>query len=305
MRKNKKNIFLLLLLFFFLPKFVFSQSEILIFPQVIQDKAKVRDVLEYKIKIKNLGDKLYHFYTLVKDIGESENLDKSTSLSKWVEIFRGRMEILPGEEREISLTIKVPFYAKAGNYFSEIIFAQGSTESDAIEREKMYKMPKVLLNIEVEESTFEKIQVKKFKTEKGFYLNPNVKFEIELENIGNKELEPEGKILIYDRKGKEIGFLELEKKKIAPNEIKNYEIFEKVNGNGQFKAVLFGEYGKNKEKIFQDTTFFWVINWQFPVLFLLLLLILSSIFALILLKNLKRSFEIARVKRKIFDIFKK
>lgn len=305
MRSNKKNLFLLIFCLFLLPEFLFSQSEIVVSPLIIEEKAKPREVLEFEIKIKNFGKNLYHFYTLVRDLGNSGNLERASSLAKWIEIFRGRTEILPGEEKKLHLKVKIPPEAIAGSYFAEVIFAQGSTEVDAGEREKIYKMPRILLNIEVQEIIVEKIQVKKFKTEKGVYFMPKIKFELELENIGNKEIEPQAKILIYDKRGKEIGFLELERKKILPNTIQNYQVLGKIKGMGQFKAVLLGEYGKNNEKFFQDTIFFWVLNWKFSFLFLLLILILSLIFFLFLLKNLKRSLESSGVKKRILDIFKK
>lgn len=273
-------------------------------PPVIKEKAKIRDILEYKIKIKNLGNTLYHFYTFVEDLEEEKNLNKSTSLAKWVEIFRGRTEILPNEEKEISLIIRIPSFAEPGNYFAQIVFAQGATEIDAREKAKSLNMPKALLAVEIEENIVEKIQVKKFQTGKKIYFQPNIKFEIELGNIGNKDIEPEGKILIYDKKGKEISALELEKKKILAGNTEIYEIFWKTNKSDQFKAILFGEYGKNKEKFFQDTTFFWVIQWQFLLLFLFLVFIFLMIIILTFLKKIKSYYKIFK-HQKFFDIFKK
>lgn len=306
--KTRKNIsiFICTILFSFLfPNFIFAQLDILVSPTVIQEKAKPRDVLEYKIRIKNLGNKLYHFYTLVEDIEKDKVSDKTNSLAKWVEIFRGRTEISPGQEKEVLLTIKIPSFAQPGSYFTEIIFAQGSVESDARERARALNMPKVLLNIEVEENLLEKLQVKQFKTNKGIFFNSNVKFQIVLENIGTTKIEPQGKIIIYGRKGEEIDNLELEKREILAGETKNYEIFWKAKKNGNLKSVLFGEYGKKNDKIFQDVTFFWVINWQLLVLFSFFFLILIFALSWIFSKSLRKHYLEIFKPKKIFDIFKK
>lgn len=286
-------------------QFGLAQFNILVSPETIQESARPGDVLEYKIKIKNLESFLYHFYTQVEDIGEKETKDKKTSLANWIEIFRGRVEIKEGEEKEIPLSIKIPSFAQPGNYFAQVIFAQGSTEIDAKERAKKLNFPKLLVSINVKKNVVEKIQVKKFQTEKNFHFGKEIKFKIELSNIGNEETLARGKILIYDKRGKEIENLQLEIGKILPGETKNYELMWKTNRIGQLKGVLFGEYGENWSKVFQDTTFFWVFNWKFLVYFFLSVLILIFFVVLIFSKILKRKyFEIFRPKR-IVDIIKR
>lgn len=289
-----------LTIFFLFPFFVFAQINVSVFPTIIQEKAKARDVLEYKIKIKNLGNNLYHFYTLVEDLGEKE-----IALSKWVEIFRARTEILAGQEKEIPLKIKIPSRVKPGSYFAEIVFAQGSDELDAKEKAKTTKMPKVLLNIIVEETIVEKIQVKKFQAAKNFFLGKKVNFKIELENIGNREVEPKAQIIIYGKRGEEISQLELAKQIILAGEIKSYEVFWEANKFGKFKAVLFGEYGKNNEKTFQDTTFFQVLSWQYLILSLFLFLVFLSLIVWIFSKTLKKKYAEFLKQKTIVDISKK
>lgn len=303
-----KNFLLFIILFFALlgfSEFSFAQFNISVSPNIVKEETKARDVLEYKIKIKNLGENLYHFYTLVFNVEKNENLDKSTSLANWIEIFRGRTEIFPGQEKEIPLKVNVPYYAKPGSYFAEIVFAQGSTESDAREKAKVMNMPKVLLNIEVKEHIVEKLQVRKFQAEKNIYFNPNIKFKIELENIGNTEIETEFKILIYGKKGEEIGFLDSERKKLLPGEKKDLEVFWRAKNMGQIKAVLFGEYGKNKEKIFQDTTFVWFISWKFLILFLFLVLIVIFFLSWFFSKSLRKQYIEVFRQKKVFDVFRK
>lgn len=305
----KKNLFFVLiyLLTFYFSDFVFAQFNVSVSPRVIYEKTQPRNVLDYKIKIKNLNNTLYHFYTFVLDINDFQNLEskKDTSLASWVEIFRGRIEIFPQEEKEIPLTIRVPYYAKPGNYFAEIIFAQGSTEIDAREKIKTINMPKVLLNINVEPHIVEKLQIRKFNSEKNFYFDSNIKFKIEIENIGNTEVKPRAKILIYGKRGEEIDVLNLEEKTILAGETKNYEANWHGKNIGQFKAVLFGEYGENNEKTFHDTSFFWVINWQLLLLLFLFLLVLIVLIVWFFSRIFKKRYSEVFKPKKVFDVFPK
>lgn len=266
-------LFLVFVFCFFFFSFSFAQFEVLVSPQVIEEKAKARDLLEYSVKIKNEGKTLYHFYTLIEDI-------EGDSLSNWIEIFRGRTEIPPGQEKEIPFSIKIPSNAKSGKYFAQIIFAQGSTQADAKNNVLKLNMPKVLLNIEVEEEIVEKLQIKKFQTDRNFYFSPKIKFVLEIENIGNREIIPKSSIHIYDKKGQEIAFLELEKKSLLPKKSETFEInWKSPKKIGQFKAVVFGEYGQKDEKVFQDSSYFGIFSWE--ILFLIFLIFLAILFLVI------------------------
>lgn len=283
-------LFLLFAFCFFFFNFSFAQFEISVSPQVIEEKAKARDILEYSVKIKNQGKNLYHFYTLIENITEGSANDNS--LAQWIEIFRGRTEIPTGQEKEIPFSIKIPYNAKPGKYFSQIIFAQGSTEPDARNNASRLNMPKLLLNIEVQEEVVEKLQIKKFQTSENFYFTPKIKFFLELENIGNKEIIPKSSIHVYDRKGQEIVSLELERKSLLPKEIKNFEInWQSSKKIGQFKAVVFGVYGQNNEKVFQDSTYFGIFSWQFLILIFLIFLIILFLIIWLFSKILKRRYS--------------
>lgn len=297
-----KRVILILFLFFFF-QFCFAQFQIEVFPKVISEKVKPRDVLDYEIKIKNLGKDGYFFYTLVEELEESKERERNSSLLKWIEIFRGRSQLLPGEEKKIPLSIKIPPFAKSGEYFGTIIFAEGSNETDARERAKVYNFPKIFLNLEVQEHLVEKIQVKKFQTEKTLYFSPKTKFKIELENIGNKEVFPRGKIIIYNKRGQEVDSLSLPEVKIEPGKIHSFEISWKSFQWGNFKASLFGEYGENFEKIFQDTTFFGIFPWWFLLLIIFVCLLCSFLILWFLFKKLEKKFSFSRL-RKFFDIKK-
>lgn len=279
-----KKISILFVIIFLATVFSFAlaQSEIVVSPTIIDQKAEARDLLEFSVKVTNNTSSKVNLYPIVNDISITE-LDKSTSLARWVQISRGVIELWPGQTKEIPFSINVNLYAKPGKYYAVIIFAQGSTRAEAEQKALKLNQPQVLLNIEVEEHIVEGAQIKKFQTEKKFFLNFPVKFLSEIENTGNQEIKPAGFIHIYNRRGEEVGSIDINQTQaaIAPQA---HNLFENIwqpekEGLGQYKAVLAAEYGNGGKRDLQDTIYFWVIPWQLLIFFagtLLALIILLS-----------------------------
>lgn len=272
----------LIVVFLFLPFFVFAQEGLKITPTLIEKKAKARDLLEFSIKISNPTDSTIRFYPLVKDISDQENLDKTVSLAEWIEIFRGRIEFSPKEEKEIPFSVQVNLNAKPGKYYATIIFARGSTQPEAEENALKFKQAQLLLNIEVQEHIIERAQIKNFQAEKNLFFNFPIQFFLEIENIGNKEIIPSGSIHIYDKKGEEVANIELIQLIIAPTEKKLLTgIWQADKGFGRFKAQLLAEYGEKEKRDLQDVVYFWIFPWHFLIIFVfgvLFLLFLSTWF---------------------------
>lgn len=258
---------------------VLAQGGIVVSPVIIEQKAEARDILEFSVKIINNTRSKVDLYPIVNDISIEEGrqefldpslLDKSTSLARWVRISRGVIELWPGEEKEIPLSIYVNLSAKPGKYYTTVTFAQGSNRPEAEERALKLNQPQVMLNIEVEEHIIEKAQILKFQTDKNFFLKFPVKFLLEIENIGNREIKPEGSINIYDRRGQEIASIDINQTQAgiasaAKNLFEN--IWQTKKGFGRYKAVLRAEYGDKEKRDLQGTIYFWVLPWQMLIFF--------------------------------------
>lgn len=292
------------LIFFFPAHKILSQENILVEPPLIEAEAKPRDLLEFSVKIKNLSNSLYYFYTLVEDINRSKEVDESNSLSAWIEIFRARTEIPAGKEKEIPLTIKIPYYAKPGKYFATIIFSRGSDLPDAIANAKKINQPKVFLSVEVKENIIEKLQVRKFYTSKNIFFALPVVFYLEIENIGNKEIEFVGAIHLFNKRGQEIDQIPLEKRLIPAGEVLRIEkIWQNLKERGQIKAVFFGQYAK--EGVLQDTVYFWFLPWRFFAFIFLLFIFFVFVLTFFISRKIKTRYLTIFQKRKTFDIIKK
>lgn len=261
-------------------------------PHIIDAKAKARDILEYDVKLKNNGDVRATFYVLVYDTSPDNNiqnvvapseLDKQTSVTRWVRIKRGAIDVMPGEEVEIPLSVEINLNAIPGKYYAAVTFAHGTNITRAQESFARSPQPTVLLNIEVEEHIIEKAQMTKFEPEKNIFFKYPAILNFSITNYGNKNIVPQGFLYIYNRQNQEIAKLPIneERQEIAPEDKKDFSVsWEGGRGFGKYKAKVELEYGSKDVRDIQETVYFWMLDWKYIAVFgggLILCVIVLSI----------------------------
>jgi hypothetical protein len=287
--KVLKILFSLLLFFPF--AFSFAQPiDLFVSPTVIDEKLFPRDLRDYQILIKNNGKNLVFIYPLVFDIlpngekkfFEPDKVDKTQSLGSWIRIQRAAIELWPSKEIKIPLSLEIHPEAKPGIYHSVVVFSFGSSLPDAMSNAQNFRLPEILLNVEIKENIVERLQLKNFKTEKNLYLSGPIKFVLEIENVGNTKTEGEGEIYLYNKKGKEIDSIPV-KVSLEKSSTGRFDFSWQPKSTGQIKAKIFLEYGKERKEI-QDTIFLAFLPWKA----LALLIGLFLVFVLILLKSINK-----------------
>ncbi len=269
----------------------FAKAGVVVTPAIIDEKAEARDVLEFSLLVNNDGSSLVRLYAIVNDIseetGKQEFLDPTlmptnTSLARWIRVTRGMIELEAGEEREIPLYVEVPPAVEPGKYHAAVVFGEGLTREEAEKRASVLNQPQLIVNLEVQEKIIENAQIKIFQTEKNLFFQLPVKFLLEVENIGNKSIQPTGSIYIYNRKGEEVGDIPINKAmaSVSPLAVQSFEQdWAAEQGFGKYKARLVAEYG-NQSGSLQDTVYFWVLPGGFLTMFgggfLTLVLIMTS-----------------------------
>lgn len=284
----KKIFFFLLILFQLSPGLVIGAEDksVSLDPYIIDQKVKARDIIEENIKIKNNTDNKLTLYAIVNDVtpegGTQEfinpsDLDKSSSLARWIEIQRGVIEINAKQEVSIPLRIKVSMYAVPGKRYATIAFSNSANRYDAEATAKTTDLPKLNINLEVADETVEKAELTTFRPEQTIFFQQPASLYLEIKNIGNRESTPTGTIRIYDRRGVEKDSINInpEQTKVATND--NY-IFRTnwtdKNGLGKYKAKLEVEYGTGATRDLQDVVYFWILPWKYLVGFIVVFLIL-------------------------------
>ncbi|MEA3398259.1 MAG: hypothetical protein U9R06_00755 [Patescibacteria group bacterium] len=248
-------------------------------PHIIDVKVKARDILEYDVIIRNNGERRVTMYVLVYDVSPEDNhqeilapgqLDKSASITRWVRISRGAIELDPGQETSIPLTIEVNLSAKPGKYYAAIVFAKGRNITMAQESFENSNQLKLILNLEVEENIVEKAQVQALEAGKNIFLKFPALFYFNIINSGNRDIIPQGYLYIYNRKNQEIAKLPANagNESVAPESDKKFNIlWDKGRGFGKFKAKLELEYGQKETRDLHETLYFWVLPWQLAIIF--------------------------------------
>lgn len=248
----------------------YAQSELVtITPVVVDEKAKVRDILKKSITIKNVSDRKLNIYPAVNDVhpeeGEEEfvaaqdSLDRAASLANWIELSRGVIDLSPGEEKVIPFVVRVNLNALPGTYHANISFSEGGSRAGS------HKVASLMVNLEVQAEVKEIMQLNKFFTDNVFFSGDDVLFNFQLENIGNQELLPKGEIRVYNRRGEEVASIDVNKegKAVSPDQVAQLaSVWNGAHGFGKYKAFLNVDYGKSQSASVQDTVFFWIIPWQ-------------------------------------------
>lgn len=259
--------------FLFVPSSALAASLFTATPAIIDGKGKVREILHYSMTVVNTTKHLVTIYPWVTDIdsteGESGSSDLagtrekelSESLARWIEVTRGSVDLLPGEQKDIPVTVQINLNAKPGLYHSTIHLSSGSTRPDAEANSK--ETMDVLVNIEVLDDINERLQLNTFVPTKGVFSKDSASFNYNIENIGNRGEVPHGKIRIYDKAGREVAAIEAnqEAKRLEPSSKAMLSSVWASGGSfGRYKAMLDLEYGGRGT--LQDTVYFWVIPWK-------------------------------------------
>ena len=206
--------------------------------------------------------------------------DRSTSLANWMNVSRAQVQLLPGEQRVLPITFDIHYRAKPGTYHAIVAFPEGHNRAAAEER--IDSALKVFVTIVVGDPAKESASLTQFRATSAFFGSAPVTFEYGVENGGDLEVVPRGRILIYDRRGHEVDSLPLngEGASLAPEESKTLaSVWEAASRIGRHKALLVLEYGSGQTASIHDTEFFWVIPWVpllavfFVTLFLALYLV--------------------------------
>jgi hypothetical protein len=238
-------------------------------PAVIDEKAMARDILKYTVTLKNVSQSKLELYTFVHNLsaetGQQEFLDPSkadfsTSLANWIGITRGNIELWPGDEKELELSIQVNMRALPGQYHAAISFVHAPNRAEA--ETKLASAPKILVNVEVIEDIKEILELDNFTSDKSIFTGSVASFKYKLRNAGNREQTPSGEIRIFDRRGAEISVIDANpdaEAVAAGEELELTNSWQDITKFGRYKANLVLSYGADSTRRVQDSVSFYVV----------------------------------------------
>lgn len=266
-------------------------ADVLVTPAVLDGKGKQREILRYTVTLENPTTRLVSIYSWVTDLEASgkdgahdlsgtEGKEIHESLTRWIELTRSQIDLLPGDKRELPVLVQVNLNAKPGVYHAVLHFSEGSNSVDAMaNKDGTYEVP---VNIEVLDDAKERLQLSTFVPDKNIFSGESASFNYRIENTGNRGVVPKGMIRIFDKKGEEIATVPANEdgEKIEPESKAQLASVWAAQGEfGKYKAVLDLEYGDRG--VIQDTVYFWVLPWGKLLSYFLSLAVLMVMLALL------------------------
>ncbi|MFT5850003.1 MAG: hypothetical protein ACI9H6_000832 [Patiriisocius sp.] len=282
-----------LLLFLSGAAHVFS-AEYIVTPLALNYDLESRDLITDTITLINNENRILRVYATVNTVAtDGEGVvegfvhkvesDRSNTPTSWIEISRGRIELQPGETREIPFTIRMNPETDAGDYNVFIGFADASNRPQAQTKVNQGKALGTILHIQVDSKQNQFLRLEQFLIDKFITESDSESLTYELVNPGTVPVTPAGEVIFYDNSGSEVTSMNLngQKKVIAGGGTVSFvmDVPEELS-IGKYKAFLSVEYGEHLTASVHDTTFFYVLPLKMLILIFVIILILAVIVAL-------------------------
>lgn len=244
-------------------------------PLLIDRDAAPRDIVNEVIVLSNNTEAKVTLYPTVNDVtvgleGGVEDFvppsmsDRTASLASWIELPRAGLELLPGERREVPLTIRITGTAAPGDYHAMIAYAPGRSVDEAMALIRSSDAPTTLINLKIIDDVDEMLRISRFSVTKFLMKPKDDALSFDLENFGDTDLKPEGDVIVYDQRGVERASFSINTQgvSILPGEKKTFSLPVPLEGLfGKYKASLSVRYGAANSAL-NDVAYFYVFPWQ-------------------------------------------
>lgn len=183
----------------------------------------------------------------------------------------------PGQQKTVQVVITVPSDASGGGYYGTVRFAPAG--SNGIDKTvTLAGSVGSLILLKVPGDIKEQMSIASFDVRQNdspkslFFSNNNISAMVRLQNEGNIQEQPFGKILLKDRSNKVIGEYEINdvapRGNVLPDSIRKFSVpLDKVGKFGMYKVVGNFGYGTNGQLLSASTTFY-VIPFALIIAFL-------------------------------------
>jgi hypothetical protein len=286
---------------FFLPYYTLA-SVYSVSPLVIDHELEKRDIIEETITLTNKQENLVSIYPTVNEVSVNEGgailtfvepsmvENRGASITSWLEIGRGNIELKGGETKEVKLTIRVNPEVESGEYHAFIGFPEGSNRPEAERKVRDGNAPGTVVRIDVAKVQNQFLRLERFSVERFIKGKTEGDISIKLANPGKSPVIPEGEVIFYDTNGIELQAIVLNGAKSSIEPGNSLELKEEVPDElqmGKYKAFLSLEYGETQKASLNDTAFFYVL----PLKKLMIIFAILLIFAIALALFVHRRYD--------------
>ncbi len=272
-------------------------ADVSIRPFLIDRTVEPRDVVTENITLTNDSAQKKIIFATVNEItvasdGEIKEFvspvmtDRTNTITSWVEITRGRIELNPGESTEVPLTLRVHPYAKPGEYHVFIGFVAGSKRPTAEAIALAGDADGVIVKLTIDDSAEEFLRISRFMVDRFVIKDDQRVINIEVENKGDLPSTPSGEIIFYNSRGEEISSVVVNENNIEVPAGETATLSATVpfyNELGRYKANIALQYGEQQAAIY-DTVQFYMLPMHI-IAFLLIGIIVISLLIMLLFRR--------------------
>jgi hypothetical protein len=198
----------------------------------------------------------------------------------------------PGQEVEVPVTITVPKTAAGGGYYGVVRFAPSSTAGGKNQNVSLAGSVGSLILVKVPGKLVEQMTIASFDVRKSNYpdtfftSNKNLEATLRVQNEGNIQEQPFGKVLLLNRSGKTLASYQVNDVyppgNVLPDSIREFSvpISSKLGSFGEYKIEGNFGYGSDGQLLSASTTFYVVPVALMVVAAVILIIIVFLIFGL-------------------------
>ncbi len=271
-------------------------------PLVMNFNLEKRDIVDETITLTNNSQRVVRVYASVNNVAMDGNgviesfvqksvADRTNTATTWIEISRQRIELQPGEVREVPFTIRMNPQTQPGTYNVFIGFAEGSNRPKAEAKVAQGNAPGTILTISVDQTQNQFLRLERFTVDTFITNREEGTFSYTVSNPSTVPVTPEGEIIFYDTSGQEVASQKLNTKKesipAGEEKVFTYNVPSETLSIGKYKAFLSVEYGEFLTDSIQDTDYFYVLPLRTLILIFLLVLLVSILLALFVYFRMK------------------
>jgi len=219
----------------------------------------------------------------IKEFVSPVMTDRTNTVTSWIEISRGRVEIEPGETVEVPLAIRVHPYAEPGEYHVFIGLVEASKRSVAEAIALGGDADGVIVKVVIADERSDSMRIGGFMIDRFVTGDEDKLIRIEVENLGDLPSALEGEIIFYDSRGVEVDNIAIDSAGAVVNPGETTILTSDVPLDkelGRYKANVTLQYGVNQRASLYDTTYFYMMPLH------VLLMVLSGVIAVSLLITL-------------------
>ncbi len=271
-------------------------------PMAFNLNVEKRDIITEEITLTNTSGQQIRLYASVNEVAvdgsgvvesfiEPSMVDRTTSPTSWIEISRARMELAPGETKQVPFTIRMNPNTAPGEYSVYIGFAEASNSPEATKAVMSGQAEGTLVNLVVDKKQDQFVRLEGFSVDRFVTGKGTGEISYILNNPGGVDVVHSGEAIFYNTRGEEVAAAPLNTEGAAVLKDASAPFTVAIPdtlGIGKYKVYVSVEYGEHMTDSVTDTAYFYVT----PLVQLIIIFLVVLVIAVLITLYIHRKYDI-------------